>query len=113
MFKLGVDYKVTDKWTVGGSGIVASGRFLVGDEANLLAKTPPYYVTNLHSRYQITKNLQFFALLENVFNATYYTFGTLAPTSHVPIPQVPNATNPRAYSPAAPIAITAGVHLTF
>ncbi len=113
LFKFGVDYKATDEWTVGGTGIVASGQFLFGDEANLLPKTPPYFALNLHTSYQVTKNFQLFALLENVFNATYYTFGTLSPTSSVPIIQAPGATNPRAYAPAAPIAITVGARLTF
>ena len=113
VFKLGADYKVTDNWTVGGAGIAASGQFLFGDEFNLLPKTPPYFFLNLHTSYQVTKNFQLFALLENVFNATYYTFGTLSPTSSVPIAQAPGATNPRAYAPAAPIAITFGVRATF
>ena len=113
LFKLGVDYKATDEWTVGGAGIVASGQFLFADAANLLPKIPPYFALNLHTSYQVTKNIQLFALLENAFNATYYTFGTLSPTSSVPVPQAPGATNPRAYSPAAPIAVTAGVRLTF
>ncbi len=113
LFKLGVDYKPTDNWTVGGTGIVASGQFLFGDEANLTPRTPPYFVLNLHASYQLSKNFQLFGLLENAFNATYYTFGTLAPTSSVPIAQVPGADNPRAYAPAAPIAITFGVRATF
>ena len=113
LFKLGADYKATDEWTVGGAGIVASGQFLFGDEANLLPKTPPYFALNLHTSYQVTKNIQLFALLENVFNATYYTFGILSPTSSLPIAQAPGAANPRAFSPAAPIAATVGVRMTF
>ncbi len=41
LWKLGVDYKVTDAWTVGGTGIAASGQYLFGDEANLTPKTQP------------------------------------------------------------------------
>jgi len=113
LLKLGVDYKATDAWTVGGTGIFASGQFLFGDEANLTPQTPPYFVLNMHTSYQVTPNLQLFALIENAFNAKYYTFGTFSPTSAVPIAQVPGATNPRSYSPAAPIAVTAGIRLTF
>lgn len=112
-FKLGVDYKVTEAWTVGGTGIAAAGQFLFGDEANLTPKTPPYFVLNLHTSYQVTKNLQLFGLIENAFNATYYTFGTFSPTSSVPIVQAPGAADPRSYSPAAPIAVTVGVRATF
>ena len=113
LWKLGVDYKVTDAWTVGGTGVAASGQFLFGDEANLTAKTPAYFVLNLHTSYQITPNLQLFGLIENAFNTTYYTFGTFSPTSSVPIVQAPGATNPRSYSPAAPIAATIGIRVTF
>jgi outer membrane receptor protein involved in Fe transport len=113
LWKLGVDYKVTDAWTVGGTGVAASGRFLVGDEANLTEKTPAYFVLNLHTSYQLTPNLQLFGLIENTFNTTYYTFGTFSPTSSVPIVQAPGAANTRSYSPAAPIAGTVGIRLTF
>jgi iron complex outermembrane receptor protein len=111
--KLGVDYKVTDVWTVGGTGIAASGQYLFGDEANLTPKTQPYFVLNLHTSYQVTKNLQFFGLIENAFNTKYYTFGTFSPTSSVFIVQAPGATNPRSYSLAAPIAGTVGIRVTF
>jgi len=110
---LGIDYKVTDAWTVGGTGIAASGQYLFGDEANLNLKTQPYFVLNLHTSYQITKNLQFFGLIENAFNTKYSTFGTFSPTSSVFIAQAPGATNPRSYSPAAPIAGTVGLRVTF
>jgi iron complex outermembrane receptor protein len=113
LWKLGVDYKVTDAWTVGGTGVAASGQFLFGDEANLTAKTPAYFVLNLHTSYQLTPNLQLFGLIENTFNTQYYTFGTFSPTSSVPIVQAPGATNPRSYSLAAPIAGTVGIRLTF
>ena len=113
LLKLGVDYKLTDAWTVGGSGIYASGQYLFGDEANLTAPTPPYFVVNLHTQYQVTKNLQLFALLQNAFNVTYYTYGTFSQTSAIPIVQVPGANNPRSYSPAAPIGVTVGLRATF
>ena len=38
--KFGVDYRVTDTWTVGGTGIAASSAFLFGDEANLNPPMP-------------------------------------------------------------------------
>jgi iron complex outermembrane receptor protein len=113
LWKMGVDYDVTDAWTVGGTGTAASGQFLFGDDANLTAKTPAYFVLNLHTSYRITPHLQLFGLIENAFNTTYYTFGTFSPTSSVPIVQAPGATNPRSYSPAAPIAGTVGIRITF
>jgi outer membrane receptor protein involved in Fe transport len=113
LIKLGADYQLTDAWTIGGTGIAASGRHLFGDEANLTPKTPAYFVLNLHTSYQLTANLQLFGLLQNAFNTTYHTFGTFSPTSSVLIAQAPGAANPRSYSPGAPIAGTIGVRFTF
>jgi iron complex outermembrane recepter protein len=111
--KLGLDYRLTNAWTVGGTGIYAAGQYLFGDEANLTPPTPPYFVLNLYTNYQLTKNVQLFGQVENAFDATYYTYGTFSPTALVPILQAPGATNPRSYSPAAPIAGFVGVRVTF
>jgi iron complex outermembrane recepter protein len=111
--KFGADYRATDRWTVGGSALAASGQYLFGDEANLTPQTPPYFALNLHTSYQLTKNVQLFAEIDNAFNAEYFTYGTFGPTSSVPIAQAPGATNPREYSVAAPIGAFVGVRATF
>ena len=111
--KFGAYYKVTDKWTVGGTAIVASGSFLFGDEANLTPKLPGYFTLNLSTSYQVTDNVQLFAWVQNVTNAKYYTFGTFSPTGSVFLAQAPGATNPRSLSPAAPVGGFAGVRVTF
>jgi iron complex outermembrane receptor protein len=114
IFKLGADYGVTENWLVGFSLKVASGQYLFGDEANLNPTTSAYGVLNIHSSYQITSNIQVFALLENALNARYETFGTFSPVSdNTPIIQVPGATNTRSLSPAPPIGAFAGVRVTF
>jgi outer membrane receptor protein involved in Fe transport len=111
--KLGVYYKVTDKWTVGATAIGASTAFLFGDEANLTPPLPGYFTMNLSTSYQLTDNIQLFAWAQNITNARYYTFGTFSPTSSVFLSQAPGATNPRSYSPAAPIGGFGGVRVTF
>jgi iron complex outermembrane receptor protein len=114
IFKLGADYGVTENWLVGFSLKVASGQYLFGDAANLNPTTSAYGVLNIHSSYQITSNIQVFALLENALNARYETFGTFSPVSdNTPIIQVPGATNTRSLSPAPPIGAFAGVRVTF
>ena len=113
LLKLGVEYKATDKLTVGATGVATSGRYLFGDEANLTSKLPGYFLLNLNAKYQITDNIQVFALVQNALNATYYTYGTFSPTSSIPIAQVPGATDPRSYSIGAPIAAYGGLRLTF
>jgi len=111
--KLGFSYKVTGKWTVGASAIGVTTAFLFGDEANLTAPLAGYFTVNLNTSYQLTKNVQLFAWAENITNARYYTFGTFSPTSSVPIAQAPGASNPRSYSPAAPIGGFGGIRVIF
>jgi iron complex outermembrane recepter protein len=111
--KLGLTYRATDKWTIGGVIIAQSGQFLVGDEANLTPQLPAFFTLNLSTSYQVTPHVQLFASVENVTNEKYYTFGTFSPTSSVFISQAPNATNPRAYSPAAPVGGYGGLRITF
>ncbi len=111
--KVGVQYKVTDKWTVGATAVGASTAFLFGDEANLTPPLPGYFTVNLNTSYQLTNHIQLFAWAENITNARYYTFGTFSPTSSVFLAQAPGATNPRSYSLAAPIGGFGGIRVTF
>ena len=111
--KLGLTYRLTDKWTVSAVGIAQSGTYLIGDEANLTPKLPAFYTLNLGTSYQLTPHIQLFASVENVTDQKYYTFGTFSPTTAVFLSQAPNATNPRAYSPAAPVGGFGGVRITF
>jgi outer membrane receptor protein involved in Fe transport len=111
--KLGAYYKIDDRWTVGGTVVAASGSYLIGDEANLTPKLPGYYTLGLSTTYQLSKNVQFFAWVENVTDQRYYTFGTFSPTDSIYLAQAPNATNPRSYSPAAPVGAFGGVRVTF
>jgi outer membrane receptor protein involved in Fe transport len=111
--KLGLTFRVTDQWTVGGVLIAQSGQYLFGDAANLTPQLPGFVTLNLSTSYQVTPNVQVFASVENVTNARYYTYGTFSPTTSVYLSQAPNATNPRAYSPAAPVGGFGGVRITF
>jgi outer membrane receptor protein involved in Fe transport len=111
--KLGTSYNVTEAWVIGATAIAASGQYLFGDEANLLPNTGAYFVTSLNSSYQITDHIQIFGMIENMFNANYYTYGALSQTSAVPIVQAPGASNPRALSPASPIITYGGIRVTF
>jgi iron complex outermembrane receptor protein len=111
--KLGLTWHVTDQWTLGAVLIVQSSQYLFGDEANVTAPLPGFVTLNLSTSYQLTPHIQFFASVENATDAKYYTYGTFSPTTSVYLAQAPNATNPRAYSPAAPIGGFGGVRITF
>ena len=111
--KLGLTYKITDDWTVAGVLLAQSGQYLFGDAANLTPQVPGFVTLNLSTSYQLTPHVTLFASVENVTDAKYYTYGTFSPTSSVFLSQAPNATNPRAYSPAAPVGGFGGVRVTF
>ncbi|HEX3888966.1 MAG TPA: TonB-dependent receptor [Phenylobacterium sp.] len=111
--KLGFEVRATDKLTLGVAAVGQSGAYLFGDEANVTPKLPGFFVVNLNATYQITPNLQVFARVENVGDEKYYTYGTFSPTSSVFLSQAPAASDPRSYSPAAPVGGFGGVRLTF
>ena len=113
MFKSGADYDISDDWTIGFSALFASGRYLLGDESNLNRTTAAYGALNIHSSYQIGKHIQLFAMVENVLNSRYATFGTFSPVSRIPLIQVPGAANTRSFGPAPPISAFGGLRITF
>ena len=112
-FKLGAYYKVSDRWTVGVTGAAASGSYLFGDEANLTPRLPGYYTLGASTTYRLSKHAELFASVDNLTDQKYYTFGTFSPTSSVYLVQAPKATNPRAYSPAAPVGGFVGLRVTY
>jgi outer membrane receptor protein involved in Fe transport len=111
--KLGVDVQLTGKLTLGAAGVGQTGQYLFGDEANLTPKLPGFFVLNLNAAYQLTPRLQLFVRVENAANQTYYTYGTFSPTASVYLAQAPAASNPRSYSPAAPIGAYGGLKFRF
>ncbi|GEN59596.1 TonB-dependent receptor [Acetobacter nitrogenifigens] len=109
----GVDMRITSIWTAGFDFDLQSGQYLYGDEANLNSKLPGFFVLNFHTAVQVLPHLQVFGSIANLTNRRYYTYGTFSPTSSVYLAQAPNATNPRSYSPSAPIGGFGGIRVTF
>mgnify|MGYP000396696636 CR=1 FL=1 len=48
----------------------------MGDDANWNAKVADYWVANLHGSYQLTKELQIYGFINNLFNRKFATYGT-------------------------------------
>ena len=111
--KFGVQYRATEAWNVGLTGIAASGQYLFGDEGNQSPKASAYCLFNFDTTYQVTPHVQLFGSIENMFGARYETYGTFAPTDSVPIVQAPGASISRALTPGAPVAGFGGVRVTF
>ena len=116
--KMGVDYKVTARWTLGSTVNIVSSSYYVGDEANLLAPIPGYAVVELHSTLRLRPHLQLFASISNLLDREYATYGILSDPTGVGAPGIPSGAvtngpgvDNRFLSPAAPLEIFAGVRL--
>jgi outer membrane receptor protein involved in Fe transport len=113
--KVGIDYNVTDAWKCGGDMLYFSSQYFVGDASNQAPQLPAYTVFNLHSSYQIDKNVQAYARLDNVFDNRYATYGTFFDINAIPNFTNGGAafTNPDSLSPARPRALYVGLKATF
>ena len=108
-FKAGVEYKGTDAWKLGADINAVGSQYLVGDQSNQNPKVPAYWVLNMHSSYQVARNVEVFCLVRNLFNQRYYLQGTFFQTDSFPYL---NLTDPRTFIPGMPLAIYAGVRAT-
>ncbi len=109
-----VEYKITPRWTFGGSEIAESGLYRFGDESNLTKKVGGYAILNLDTSYRITDHITVFALANNVLNQRFDTYGTFGPVGDVPFPAVPGGvTDTRTASPGSPIEGYGGVRVSF
>ena len=108
---LQAEYAVTRRWKFGSDARYVSGQYLIGDESNQEPKLPAYTVVDLHSSYQLTHGLRVFAEVDNLFDRTYYTYGTFTQLDGLP-PNF-NLSDPRTYSPSPGRVFSAGIHLGF
>ncbi len=113
--KFGMDYWITDAFKVGGDALFVSDQFFVGDDSNQAPRLPSYTVFNLHASYQVTKNIQFYGRVDNVFDNRYAVYGTFFERDDVPNFANGGApfSDPRSVSPARPRGLYAGVKATF
>jgi iron complex outermembrane recepter protein len=108
-FKLGGEYRITNRWLFGADLNIIGSQWLVGDESNQNPKVPAYWVVNLHSSYKVSDNVEVFGLVRNLFDQHYYTFGTFFQTDNFPYL---NLTDPRTFIPGMPFAAYVGVRGT-
>jgi outer membrane receptor protein involved in Fe transport len=113
--KLAADYQITSDIKIGTDINFVGSQFYVGDESNQFSQLPSYWTADLNGSWQVTKNIQLYAKVENIFNQQYYTYGTFFNTTSVP--NTGNGgnpfTDPRSLSPARPRAVYAGLRATF
>jgi iron complex outermembrane receptor protein len=65
---------------------------------------------NLHSSYKVTKNVEVFGLVQNLFNRHYYAAGTFFDTQGI---SFQTFSDPRTFLPGMPLAAYAGVRARF
>lgn len=82
--KIGTNYAFTDKFSLGATASYFSSQYLRGDEANDDEKLSGYGVVNLHSRYKLNKNVEFFAKVDNLFDKEYSSFGLYGEPDEAP-----------------------------
>jgi len=114
-FKAGFDYWITHQWKFGGDVTAASDQIFFGDEANLNTPLPGYAVVDLHTSYDVTKNIQVYAIINNLFDHHYATFGNyfqLDDASAASLGTI-DFTDPRTVVPATPLAAYGGVKVRF
>jgi iron complex outermembrane receptor protein len=109
-FKAGAEYQITDAWKLSADLNVIGSQYLIHDDTNANPNVPAYWLVNLHSTYQIAKNVELFAVVQNVFNQHYFVAGTFFNTGQIPFL---NLTDPRTFVPAMPLAAYVGIRATF
>ena len=114
-FKISADVNVTPEFTLGADVNIVGPQYLAGDASNQYSQLPAYWYANVNAAYQVTKNIQLYAKVENVFDNRYYTYGTFFNTTD--LPNAANGggafTNPVSATPARPRAFYAGLKATF
>ena len=77
--KLQLDYAATAKWKVGANLTWRGGIYAQGDENNqdVNGKIAGYFLIDLDTSYQVTKQLQVFASVSNLLDKRYASFGSL------------------------------------
>ncbi len=117
-FKAGFEYNITEPWKFGADLNVVGSQWLIHDDSNLNPQVPAYWVVNLHTSYQVNKNIEVFGLINNLFNQHYYAAGTFFQTNGgqgifnsntAGNPGFLNLTDPRTFVPGMPFAAYAGV----
>jgi iron complex outermembrane receptor protein len=109
MVKVAVTYVAGFGLTAGVNVVADSSQYYRGDEANRLPPIPGYVIVNARAEVHVWKPLSVFALVDNIFNAQYASFGVLGDATNV----FPSDLDPRFQGPGAPRAAWGGVDVHY
>jgi outer membrane receptor protein involved in Fe transport len=134
LFKAYAALQATRKFSLDLDFIAASRSYARGNENNLSqpdgvyylgpGTSPGYGVLNLGGRYQVHRNVQVFAQVDNLLDHHYYTAAQLGPTGFTdqgtfiarPLPAIDGqfpVVHATFYAPGAPIGAWGGVRVSF
>ncbi len=127
--KLNADWRVTSKFTLGGTAITTSSITTqgnedgkIGDNETVDAKVNGYTVFHLHANYAAEKGLDYFGRINNVFDTRYETYGmmgmsafdangTIIPNLGATLTDVPTVN--RFVAPGAPRSFMVGLRYRY
>lgn len=113
-FKLVTNYQVDEKFSLGLDIVANSDQHLRGDESNQLDSVDGYTLVNFRARYSFTDNLEMFAVVNNLFNREFETFGLLGEEpNEVEVPIIEDLEVPIFLGAAPPRAGFLGVRYRF
>ena len=121
--KIGFEYQVTPRFTVGADAVIVGSQYFIGDNTNVNPQLPAYYFVNAHATYRVTDHLQVFGIVNNVTNhhyatyGAYYDTGTDAGNANQTLynnnPANGGAGNASAVTVAQPLSVYGGVKYVF
>lgn len=130
--KLGLDWQPSTQWMLGGDIVAVSSMVTQGNEDGLLedphedaplnrgnAGIGGHALLNLRATYKPTKDLEFYARVNNALNRRYESYGVLAenlfPGGQLvqPALRTDEPQDTRFVAPGAPRSIMLGMHYTF
>jgi iron complex outermembrane receptor protein len=111
--KTGADYALSPALTIGGDIAFVDRQYYVGDDANQNPQLPSYTVASVHATYAISRDMDIFGNINNLFDRKYALYGTYFDPGDVAnaIPQT--LTDPRTQTPAQGISFRVGVRVRF
>lgn len=109
-----IDFALSQRWGIGAAAVEQGSVYRFGDEANLTQAMGGYTVLDLNVSFHPCDRLTLFAVINNVLNRRYDTYGSFGPVGDVPWPNVPGGvSDSRTASPGTPGVVFGGVRVTF
>ena len=109
-FKVGADYRLPFGLALGADLLYNSDQILRGDESNQLDPIDGYATVNLRGSYAVTKQVELFARVTNLFDEEYENFGLLGEDPPQILPNLADD-SPRYLGAGAPRAGWVGLRI--